>query len=166
MKPTDGLNAKQIKFAQLYAETGHGGQSVISAGYSRTGASVTSNRLLKNPKIRALVDATHAKSASRTELTISKVLEDLDEALSDAIRDNNQGARLKAIELQGKWLKMFSDSHTVQVELHNHDDRTLQQTLTSLGVVTPTAGLVLEGSNDSVRDPSKSVPEIKRVSHG
>ena len=49
------LSPKARKFVTEYLKDFNGTQAAIRAGYSSTGAGVTANRLLKNPKIHDMV---------------------------------------------------------------------------------------------------------------
>lgn len=72
-----GLKPQQRLFAYEYAIDGNGGRAAISAGYAEKGASVTSNRLLKNTKIRALIDHLIGKQTQKLEITAEWLLAQL-----------------------------------------------------------------------------------------
>lgn len=55
---TGTLSDRHQAFADQYVKLNFNGtQAAITAGYAETGAHVTANRLLKNPKIRSAIEA-------------------------------------------------------------------------------------------------------------
>jgi phage terminase small subunit len=52
------LNAKQIRFADFYIESGNATESYLKAGYTveRTTAEVNASRLLRNAKVKEYIN--------------------------------------------------------------------------------------------------------------
>jgi hypothetical protein len=83
------------------------------AGYSKYRAQVTACELMKNPEIQREIERKLNKRLDKLEVTQESVLKEL-QAIIEAAKEAGAGhwqmqARLKATELLGKHLKMFSD---------------------------------------------------------
>lgn len=92
-------------------------QAAIRAGYAPKSAFVHASKLLSNAKVAELVKSLMEKRSKEVDLTASDVLRDINLVKVDAmgkVADKegnmimvNHAAALKALELQGKHLKMF-----------------------------------------------------------
>lgn len=71
------LTHMQERFAREYLKDRNGRQAAIRAGYSAKGAEVTASKLLKLPKVRALVDVGAAEVAERVKVEAADVLREL-----------------------------------------------------------------------------------------
>lgn len=81
--------------------------------------SVTGYHNLRKPKIAAAIRARQKEMFSASDVSVDKVLMDIEIVRQMAIRDGNHQAALKASELHGKYLKMFAE----KIEhLHTMDD--------------------------------------------
>ena len=114
MMPATRLSPKHQAFVREYVKDWNGTQAVIRAEYSEKGASVTATRLLANPKIQEAIQRSHAKIAERAEITVVDVLKMLEREASAGDLDQPNSARIKAQELIGKHIGMFSDKQTGQ----------------------------------------------------
>jgi hypothetical protein len=74
----DGLNYKMELYAQYYAETGHGTNSALRAGYAEAGAAAQSTKLLQNPKILELIEEHKADAAALARVTRGKFVRRLE----------------------------------------------------------------------------------------
>lgn len=63
---------------------------------------------LSKPNVRAAIDQRLEKALSAAGVTVEQVLNDIEMARQLAIRDGKWSAALRASELQGKFLGMFS----------------------------------------------------------
>jgi len=110
-----GLTKKQQLFVQEFAKDPACGKAEAArrAGYKRNRAAITACELLKNPEIQTEIERNLSKKFDQSELntdTVKKWLVDIYEAATAAGSGSWQmTARLKAAELLGKHLKMFSD---------------------------------------------------------
>ena len=110
----DNLTPRQESFCVHYTtiggETfGNGTKSAIAAGYSEKSAYSQASTLLKNPKIQQRIKDLHAENMSRNNITVDKVLADLEH---DKIMARHAGQYSVAKECsvaQGKYLAMFTD---------------------------------------------------------
>lgn len=113
------LNKKQQLFVDEYLIDLNATQAAIRAGYSEKTAQEQSSRLLSNVMVQEAVEQRMKERQIRTEITQDKVLEDIEKVKQDAMammedKDGklvmrNHAAALKACELQGKHLKMFTE---------------------------------------------------------
>lgn len=70
-------NERQERFAAEYVIDLNGTRAAIAAGYSEKTASVQSTGLLKNSKVRRIIDSLNTKRASKLEIKAERVLEEL-----------------------------------------------------------------------------------------
>lgn len=158
------LNAKMLKFALNYIETGKVAHSAKLAGYSEKSAHVAGSRLLKNDKVRSEIERIENDIINATRVNKETILSDLfkiakcdirgafnaetgelrnledmpdDVALSiksikvDELYDGYGSARekigvtreirfhdrLKAIELSGRAIKLFTDKIKIEGDI-------------------------------------------------
>jgi len=88
-------------------------EAAMRAGFSKSRAQVTACELMKNPEIQREIDRKLTKKLDKLEVTQESVLKEL-QAIIEAAKEAGAGhwqmqARLKATELLGKHLKMFTD---------------------------------------------------------
>lgn len=113
------LTAKQSRFVEEYLIDLNATQAAIRAGYSAKRADSIGHENLRKPDISQAVQAAMAERGKRAGITQDQVLEDVEAIKRDAmtrIADKegnlvmaNHSAALKAAELQGKHLGMFTD---------------------------------------------------------
>lgn len=121
-KPSNGgtnLTKKQQAFVDEYLIDLNGAQAAIRAGYSENTAKVIANENLTKPYIKQAIEKALEERKSRVLLTQDQVLKDIalikQAAMLDKIDSNgnkemvNFNAALKACELEGKHLAMFTD---------------------------------------------------------
>ena len=71
------LTPKQAAFVREYLVDSNGKQAAIRAGYTERSAEVTASKLLRNPKVREVVEAGKAVVAERAEVEAVEVLREL-----------------------------------------------------------------------------------------
>lgn len=108
------LPPKQELFVVEYLVDLNATAAAIRAGYSAKTAQEQSSRLLTKPAIRAAVDAAKAKAVEKVEITVEKVLRDLEDARVKSLDAGQFSPAVRASELQGKYLKMFFDGHQIE----------------------------------------------------
>lgn len=100
------LTTRQRLFAENYLASPNATQAAIKAGYSKKTAASQGERLLRNVEIRRLVE----KRVEDAIVTADEVLTNLKALANGSERD---GDRIKAWELLGKYLKLFTDKTEV-----------------------------------------------------
>ena len=103
-----------MAFIDAYIEGHSGTQSAIMAGFSAKCAATQAYRLLKKVHIKAEIDHRREVAVEKLELEPEKVLQRLLVEMDGLGPDTNAGARLKAAELAGKYLGMFTEKHQVE----------------------------------------------------
>lgn len=118
------LTDKQETFCQEYLKDLNATQAATRAGYSEKTANEQGARLLANVSVAARVKELMALREKRTQITADKVLQDIEEIKIRCMQGepvlDKEGmptgewkfeahAALKACELQGKHLKLFTD---------------------------------------------------------
>lgn len=113
------LTAKQSLFVAEYLKDLNATQAAIRAGYSPKTAQEQSSRLLSNVMVQKAIEAAKAQRAKQAQITAEQVLADIvsiQKAAMSMKHDNdgnevmtNPNAALKAAELLGKHLGMWTD---------------------------------------------------------
>lgn len=123
------MTPKQIKFCQAYLENGFNGVKAIeSAGYTVKNKSAYAHKLLSNDHVKDYLAKKAERASEESDLTIQRVLGDLELAKTIALgkkdpdtgeyRNADLNPFLKATEMQGKYLKMFTDKIEVEIDSH------------------------------------------------
>lgn len=110
-----GLTPRQAAFVREYLVDLNATQAAIRAGYSEDTAKQQGARLLTNADVLAAVDAGKAQRAAELKVTASDVIRIL---LKEATADDGptcKTGRVKAAELLGKHLAMFTEASKVEV---------------------------------------------------
>ncbi len=106
------LNAKQKAFTVEYIKDKNATQAAIRAGYSERTARSIGNELLAKPDIQKAIEDLEKAAQTRAGITVDKIVERINKIAEDpntAPRD-----RLKADELLGKYLGMFTEKVDVK----------------------------------------------------
>ena len=140
------LTPKQAAFVREYLIDLNATQAAIRAGYSANTANEQGSRLLTNVSVHSLIQKAMNERAETVGLTAADVLRDINAVKADAMRKTydkdgnevmaNHTAALKALELQGKHLKMFTD----KVELLGDKNNPLQVQLIKRTIIDPKNG--------------------------
>ena len=110
----DELTAKQKAFIEeLPKNQWNGTQAAIAAGYSAKSAGVMAHRLLKNPAIAKELDRRTAEIVEKTDVEVGEIIAELRQFAFGGRKATNS-ERLKALELLGKHLAMFTDRKVVE----------------------------------------------------
>ena len=124
------LTEKQKKFCREYLVDLNATQAAIRAGYSKKTATVIANETLSLPYLQEHLQKMMNKRAEKTEITAEMVLQDINEIKNRTMavgKEFDAKSALKALELLGKHLVLFSDR--IQ---HGFDDATLKIILSAL----------------------------------
>lgn len=119
---SETLTPKQHRFCIEYLKDRVGKAAAIRAGYSPNGAAQTAYELLRMEKVKSFIERENEGSLDRCRVTQDWIVDRLKAEAEGAETD---GARIRALELLGKWKGMFvekkevthSHSHTFFAEL-------------------------------------------------
>ena len=114
---TPKLTDKQLMFCKEYIIDLNATQACIRSGYSEKTAEQQASRLLRNVKVKSEVERLKAIREKKVELTAEKVLKDIERVREKAEGSEQYNVSLKASELQGKHLAMFTEKHKVDGEI-------------------------------------------------
>ncbi len=106
---TDELSQKQKKFGREYMVDFNVADAYVRAGYSKNGAQSGGSRLLRDSRIQAYIAELEAEATERAGLTVDGVLKNLREDRDAARKAGQYGPAVRADELMGKHLAMFTD---------------------------------------------------------
>lgn len=110
-----GLTDKQQRFVLAYCDDAFSFNATAAA--KEAGYDAKSNHAfqqigwanLRNPKIHNAIQKILGAVYATADLSIERVLTDIEHTRQRAMRDGNWAVALKASELHGKYLKMFVD---------------------------------------------------------
>ena len=103
------MTPKQKRFCQEYLVDLNSTAAACRAGYSPNGAGQTAAKLLKNPNIRAELDAAQADHSKRTGTSAEYVIRELVENHYQAKAKGDIGQSNRCLELIGKHHGAFVD---------------------------------------------------------
>ena len=131
------LTSRQTRFVSAYTSSialFNATKSCRLAGYSEKSCRDTGYENLRKPHIRAAIEERLEAAFDANEITIEKVLRDLEMTFICAMRDGKYHSALRAIELQGKYLGIFSTrfKNTNETLLGDVSDTELVEMLVSL----------------------------------
>ncbi len=106
---TEELSQKQKRFAREYMVDFDVPAAYVRAGYSEKSARSAGGRLLRDSRMKAYIAELGVEAAERADLTIDSVLKNLREDRKAAREANQYGPAVRADELLGKYLAMFTD---------------------------------------------------------
>jgi phage terminase small subunit len=119
------LTPKQALFVQEYLVDLNATQAAIRAGYSAKTAPEQGSRLLINVNVSEAIQKAQIHRAKRLKRTADDVLADILRIGRKAEETGEFGPALKAAELEGKHLGMFTDKldHSGEVVIRVKRDR-------------------------------------------
>lgn len=108
------FTAKQRGFIEWYCSASvnmNGTEAARRAGYKGNDGTLanTAAENLRKPYIRQEIDIRLDAALSGANITVEKVLRDLEITYVKALTDGHYTAAVRCLELQGKYLKMFTD---------------------------------------------------------
>ena len=114
MPKYNGLSPKEKLFVTEYLKDLNATKAFGRAGYKGKRPDVQGCQLLGKVRIIEALNKAQLERSKRTEITIDKVLTDIELIKADAMKEvdgkmADRAAALKGCELLGKHLKMFTD---------------------------------------------------------
>lgn len=137
--PADkALTPRQTAFVRWYTTPGetlfNGTKSADKSGYrgSENVLAAQAYENLRKPHIGKAIQAEIKRQYGAADLTVEKVLRDIELVRQAAVRDADYSAALRASDLHGKYLKMW----TQKIEhLHTIEDASTEELLTLLSQI-------------------------------
>lgn len=108
------LTRKQEAFINEYCITLNATQAAIKSGYSQKTAYCIGEENLRKPYIKQAIDERLKDKANKNNITADFVLNEIRAIAVDTKNKTND--RLKALELLGKYLKLFTDKVETKIE--------------------------------------------------
>ena len=117
MRNESKLTEKQKMFCKEYMVDLNATQACIRAGYSEKTAKVIGSENLSKPYLQEEIARLMKSREERVQLTADKVLTDIERVRGLAEGSEQYSISLKASELQGKHLAMFTDKQQIDGEV-------------------------------------------------
>ncbi len=150
---TEELSQKQKRFGREYMVDFDVPAAYVRAGYSKKSARSAGGRLLRDPRMKAFIEELGVEAAERADLTIDSVLQNLREDRKAARAANQYGPAVRADELLGKYLAMFTDvSKNVVVDDIPPEDA-ITELCTQNGIVHETARVLFMQGLEALNTP-------------
>ena len=150
---TEELSQKQKRFGREYMVDFNVAAAYVRAGYSKNGAQSGGSRLLRDSRIQAYIAELEAEATERAGLTIDGVLNNLREDRDAARAAGQYGPAVRADELLGKYLAMFTDvSKNVVVDDIPPEDA-ITDLCTQNGIVHETARVLFMQGLEALKTP-------------
>lgn len=115
------MTAKQEAFAIEYLKDKNATQAAIRAGYSKKTAYSIGVQLLKKSDVREFLNSKQQEAAEKATITVESIAESLKEIAANPLAKDAD--RIRAYELLGKYLGMFTD----RVEMKGQLDTTVSK---------------------------------------
>ena len=107
------LTPRQQRFCELFIQCDSATEACLKAGYSEKGADRQASRLLRNVGVMAEITRRREAASKRAEIDEDAVIKMLLEDREAARKAKQYGPAVRAVELLGRKLAMFSDKHLV-----------------------------------------------------
>jgi len=107
MQATAQLTARQAAFIPAFLASGNATASAVKAGFSVRGASVAGNRMLRNARVQAAIQARQSADAARLSISREDVLAGLLEAVNLARDQRNPAGMVGGLKELAKMLGMY-----------------------------------------------------------
>ena len=111
------LTEKQKMFCKEYIVDLNSAQACIRAGYSKKTARTIGSKLLTKVDIQKDIDRLKSKREAKLEITAEKVMKDIERVRQKAEDSDQLNVSLKASELQGKHLALFTEIQQINGEI-------------------------------------------------
>lgn len=115
------MTAKQEAFAIEYLKDKNATQAAIRAGYSKKTAYSIGVQLLKKSDVREFLNSKQQEAAEKATITVESIAESLCAIAANPLAKDAD--RIRAYELLGKYLGMFTD----RVEMKGQLDTTVSK---------------------------------------
>lgn len=142
---TPSLSPRQLAFVEQYSVHGNASRAAREAGYPPASAHTTSNRLLKNEKIRAVLAARRAETAQRMALDRETVIRELRTAVEVARMKGDASAMIAGWREIGRMLG-FYEPEVRRIDVNLDGDRLMQR----IRAMTDAEVLRLAGADEAL----------------
>lgn len=138
------LTPKQASFASEYLIDFNGKQSAVRAGYSPKAAEVTASKLVKDPRIKLIIDTELHRRQNENRIDAERVIEGLHE-LAFKKQNITDANKLRALELLGRHFNVFKEKQEeTKTEIKITLPPGMQMPTTETTTTTTTAKPLLE----------------------
>ena len=115
-----GITKKQKSFADEYLKDYNGKQAAIRAGYSEKTAENQASRMLRLVKVAEYLGKRQIEKEKKIGITIEAIIDELREVGFGVVDGEKlkMNDKIKALELLGKHLGMFSENKDKETEVN------------------------------------------------
>lgn len=112
------LTEKQKRFCEEYLVDRNATQAAIRAGYAKKRASEQAHQLLQKTTVLEYLNDLRKEQSERTRITSDDVISQLKEIAFASVEISGK-EKIKALELLGKHLGMFSETANTNSDIHD-----------------------------------------------
>jgi phage terminase small subunit len=124
---SNGLTPKQDRFCREYLVDINSTKAAVRAGYSEHTANKQGPRLLRHPLVRPRIAELQQAAADRNDVEVDEVVKMLRASYREAKAEKQHGPAVRAAELLGKTMGMFSDKITLTDEQKMTDEELIEK---------------------------------------
>jgi len=115
------LTEKQLLFCREYIKDLNTSQAAVRAGYRESSAKAHGHELLQKPAIKREINRVLECRSQRLKMDGDYILSEIHDTYQEAREEGDIKSALKALELLGKHLKLFTETqeikHTGEVQM-------------------------------------------------
>ncbi len=111
-----GLTVKEFNFCNEYLKDFNAKRALLAAGYTENTAAKKAREVKDRPHVTRYLDHLQKERGKRTRIDQDEVLYRLNRIATRAEKDDDYGPALRALELMGKNLAMFTEKSNITVE--------------------------------------------------
>ena len=150
---TDELNEKHKQFGREFVKDRNTAKAYVRAGYSAKCAQSAGSRLLRDPRMKAFIAELGIEAAERADLTVDSVLKNLREDRDAARKAGQFWPAVRADELMGKYLAMFTDVNKNVDVVDIPVEDAVTEMCTQNGIVHETARALIMRGVEALKTP-------------
>jgi len=121
------MTDRMEKFCREYMVDLDSTHAAIRAGYSKGTANKAGPRLKKHPLVAARIAELQKEAADRNDVEVDEVIQKLRDSYRDAKAAKQHGPAVRAVELLGKHIGMFTDKLTLTEDQRMSDEELIEK---------------------------------------
>lgn len=113
------LTPKEVIFCVEYVKQLNARAAALTAGYGATYAKTRATQILKRPRVIKEIERLRAAASASTSVTPADILRRIDKIARTSEDAKDSANALRALEMMGRHLGMFTDKHESRITVEN-----------------------------------------------